>query len=89
LYKYQLSLTSPRDALHHDERAANKQVGRSSGVTEGGRGGQLPPPRAQQARGRKTASPKIFRLTTTAVLQKSNASINKCDRNARKVYGNE
>jgi len=28
-YKAQLSLTNPRDALHHDERAANKIDGRS------------------------------------------------------------
>jgi len=25
----QLSLTNPRDSLHHDERAANKEGGRS------------------------------------------------------------
>jgi len=29
LYKDQLSLTNPRDALHHGERAANKSGGRS------------------------------------------------------------
>jgi len=26
LYKDQLSLTNPRDALHHDERAANNEI---------------------------------------------------------------
>jgi len=28
-YKHQLSLTNPRDALHHGQRAANKSDGRS------------------------------------------------------------